>query len=253
MKKILILSFLIISSITTLFAQCMEASSDEGVNVVGFLQSQFEYKLMHEDLDDESSFTFGRARLGVVGNIPYDFSYYVMFEFSPHQGGPYLIDGFMTYSRLDPYAKISFGRFKSPFGLEMNTPCQSLHTIRRSIVVNTLVYPDRDMGIIINGKYDKYLKYSLGFTNGTQRGEITDLEDDNMNKTFTGRLVVMPHEMISIGGSYRFGTAAPIVLGEPDDERTRIGGELEFKYDEFLLQAEYVQSEDVGSYTTGGG
>jgi len=190
--------------------------------------------------------------LGVVGNIPYDFSYYVIAELSPYQGGPYLIDAFATYSRLDPYAKISMGRFKSPFGLELNTPCQSLHTIRRSIVVNTLVYPDRDMGVMINGKYDKYLKYGLSFTNGTQRGEVGDY-DDNTNKAFTGRLVISPFEFLSIGGSYRYGTAAPIVAGEPDDERTRIGGELEFKFDEFLLQAEYIQSEDIGSYTTGGG
>ena len=257
MKKMLILSFLIISSLTTLFAQCMEASSDEGVSVVGYLQSQVEYYQYNTEVnvEDLTTFTFNRARLGVVGNIPYDFSYYLMLEFSPYatkEGLPYLIDGFMTYSRLDPYAKISLGRFKSVFGLEMNTACQSLHTIRRSKVVNTLVFPDRDMGIMLNGKYDKYLKYGLSLTNATKRNELGDI-DDNANKAFTGRLVVMPHEMISIGASYKFGTAAPLLAGEPDDEKTRVGAEFEFKYDEFLLQAEYIQGEDVGSYTTGGG
>lgn len=240
---------LLFSMLFGLYSQgCVEASSDEGVSVVGYLQSQYEYSQMTEI----GSFTFSRARIGVVGNIPYDFSYYLMMELSPYVGGPYLIDGFMTYSRLDPYAKISFGRFKSPFGLEMNTPCQGLNTIRRSRVVNTLVYPDRDMGIMLNGKWDKYVKYALSLTNGTQKGEVGEV-DDNMNKAFTGRIVFSPFEMISFGGSYKYGTAAPIVVDEAEDERTRFGGEFEFKYENILVQAEYIQSKDVGSYTTGGG
>ena len=233
----------------------IEASSDEGVSVVGYIQSQFEYHQYKNNVEDLTTFTFNRARLGVVGNVPYDFSYYLLMELSPYaseDGIPFLIDGFVTYSRLDPYAKISLGRFKSVFGLEMNTACQSLHTIKRSTVVNTLVYPDRDMGIMLNGKYDKYLKYGLSLTNATKRNDLGDL-DDNANKAFTGRLVVIPHEMISIGGSYKFGTSLALVAGEPDDEKTRFGAELELKYDEFLLQAEFIQGKDEGSYTTGGG
>ncbi|MBT3755776.1 MAG: hypothetical protein HOG24_05800, partial [Candidatus Cloacimonetes bacterium] len=111
MKRLILFFTVVFLSIPFLtFAQgCMEASSDEGVNVVGYLQSQFEYQFNEED--NENSFTFNRARMGLVGNIPYDFSYYIMFEFSQFQNGPYLLDGFITYSRLAPWASISMGQF----------------------------------------------------------------------------------------------------------------------------------------------
>ena len=261
MKKILILSFLIISSLTTIFAQCMEASSDEGVSVVGFMQPQFEYKQI-DDADGYVGFAFNRARLGVVGNIPYDFSYYLMIEFSPFasvDGVPYLLDGFATYSRLAPYAKISMGQFKSPFSLELNTACQSLHTIKRSLVVRTLASPDRDLGILIQGNYDmaEYakFKYALAFTNGNGIGveENIGAKDDNQNKVIAARLVYSPMDMFNIGGSYRVGTYYNSNTPETEDERSRIAGEIQFEGFDFLVQAEYIQSEDKGSYTTGGG
>lgn len=249
MKKLILLFTVVFLSIPFLtFAQgCMEASSDEGVNVVGYLQSQFEYQF-NED-DNENSFTFNRARMGLVGNIPYDFSYYIMFEFSQFQNGPYLLDGFITYSRLAPWVNISMGQFKSPFSLELNTPCQGLLTIKRSMVVNELTTPDRDIGLLISGKYNKLAKYAFAFTNGTGRGNI----ENNQNKTFAGRLVVSPIEFISLGGSYKHGTSPTIVVDADEDEKNRFAGEFEFKMNDILVQAEYISAEDVGSYTTGGG
>ena len=92
---------------------CMTASSEEGVSVMGFLQNQYEYK----QETDESTFAFNRARFGLVGNIPYDVSYYFFVEYSPSKGdSPYLLDAFITYYRLGPYLNISVGQFKSPFG-----------------------------------------------------------------------------------------------------------------------------------------
>jgi len=251
MKKIAIIFTAVILSIPIFtFAQgCMEASSDEGVNVVGYLQAQYEYMFGKDE--DTNEFAFNRARMGLVGNIPYDFSYYVMFEFSPSkEGAPYLLDGFITYSRLAPWANFSLGQFKSPFSLELNTPCQGLHTIRRSTVVNELSSPDRDQGLMITGKYEKMFKYALAFTNGTGRG----MPEDNNNKTIHARMVFSPIEYVSLGGSYRTGKYPPVDnTVDEEDERTRMAGELEVKYDNFLVQAEYITAEDIGSYTTGGG
>ena len=223
-----------------IYAQgCMDASSDEGVNVVGYLQSQFEYQF-NED-DDENSFTFNRARMGLVGNIPYDFSYYVMFEFSPFkQGAPYLLDGFITYSRLAPYANISLGQFKSPFSLELNTPCQGLHTINRSQVVGNLAIPFRDLGVLISGKYDKYAKYALAITNGAGKGEI----DDNSSKDYAGRIVISPLDFFDIGGSFGMKTLLPATEGaSKDDEQTKLAGEIQFEYNNILIQGEYITSD----------
>ena len=249
MKRLILLFTVVFLSIPFLtFAQgCMEASSDEGVNVVGYLQSQFEYQFNEED--NENSFTFNRARMGLVGNIPYDFSYYIMFEFSQFQNGPYLLDGFITYSRLAPWASISMGQFKSPFSLELNTPCQGLNTIKRSMVVNELTTPDRDLGLLVSGKYNKLAKYAFAFTNGTGR----DVVENNQNKTFAGRLVVSPMEFISLGGSYKYGTSPATIIDADEDVKKRFAGEFEFNLSNILIQAEYVSAEDIGSYTTGGG
>lgn len=224
---------------------CMSTSSEEGVSVMGFLQNQFEYK----QETDESTFDFNRVRFGLVGNVPYDVSYYLFVEYSPSKGdSPYLLDAFITYSRLDPYLKISLGQFKSPFSLERNTACSGLHTINRSMVVNQLAM-DRDMGIMFLGNIKNKVAYTFALMNGTGVG----LRDDNKSKDVVGRIVFSPFSFLNVGGGFRFGKAKPAVEGAKDDERTRLGGEIEVKHGNFLLQGEYIQGKDVGSYTTGGG
>lgn len=247
--KILIFLIIFVASATVYAQGCMEASSDEGVSVVGYLQTQIEYQSGEEE--DMTSFTFNRARMGLVGNIPYDFSYYIMFEFSPNKSGaPYLLDGFITYSRLTPYMNISLGQFKNPFSLELNTPCQGLHTVKRSEVVNELTSPDRDRGILFFGNYANLAKYAFSLTNGTGR---TDIEN-NENKVFSGRVVVSPIEYLSIGAGYKTGTSPSSDASvEDEDELTRMSFDIEAKYEDFLFQAEYITAEDKGSYLTGGG
>ncbi|MCK5853407.1 hypothetical protein KAH27_10305 [bacterium] len=226
---------------------CMDASSEEGVSVAGFFQPQFEYK--QGENEDQNSFTFNRARVAFLGNIPYDVSYYFVLETSAFKNGnPYLLDAFITYSRFD-YAKVSIGQFKSPFSLELNTACSGLHTINRSMVVDQLVSPQRDLGLLVFGDYKKIIHYNFAVMNGTGLG----LMDENEGKDFVGRVVVSPFDFISVGGSFKIGTAKPIVEGADEDERTRFGGELQIKYDDFMLQGEYIYGEDIGSYTTGGG
>ena len=227
---------------------CMDAGSEEGVSVVGFLQSQFEYQCGEDE--DEYSFTFNRARVGFIGNIPYDVSYYLFIEFSPFKtDAPYLLDGFITYARLAPYARLSIGQFKSPFSLELNTACAGLHTINRSQVVSQLASPGRDLGLMLSGGYEKRVSYSFALMNGTGSG----VADDNKGKDTAGRVVISPVEWVRTGGSFRLGKAKPAVAGADEDERTRYGGELEVSYTDFLVQGEYIYGKDVGSYTTGGG
>ena len=115
-------------------------SSTGGVSVIGYIQPEFKVAFNGENADgtsdNEMGFYFRRARLGVTGNIPYDFSYYVMAEFSSFQNGPYLLDGFVTYNRFKPWFKISMGQFKKPFGLELGPPDARIYiplTVRKSL------------------------------------------------------------------------------------------------------------------------
>ena len=265
MKKVL---FIIL--ISTLFAPligwgqgCMESSSEDGVSVVGYIQPQFEYNFLGDDIEgqsmDESKFYFNRARVGVVGNIPYDFSYYAMLEISPTLGGPKLLDAFISYNGFGPWAKISIGQFKSPFGIELSTPCHKLHTIDRSIVVNNLAAPFRDIGLMVTGgtndlsilgsKTENFIGYQFAILNGTGMNVL----DDNVKKDLVGRVTLHPFEFVTLGASYRFGKHPALVEDAEDDERKRYGFDVELKYKNFLVQGEYINGSDVGSYTTGGG
>ncbi|WP_319591516.1 porin [uncultured Draconibacterium sp.] len=230
---------------------CSEPTSDEGVNVFGYLQAQYDYGFAEGD--NTNTFGFNRSRIGVMGNIPYDFSYYVLMETSPFKkDGPkaYLLDAFITYNRYS-FAKVSLGSFKSPFGQELGTPCHSLYTINRSKFVNELTAPDRDMGLMILGGSDTTLiQYSVALMNGTGLLE----KDADKYKDLVGRVRLQPNDWMHVGGSFRFGKAASQdeTVTEPD-ERTRLGAEFEIEKYGFLVQGEYIWSEDKGSYLVGGG
>lgn len=267
MKKIIItLLFAVLVAPIASFAQgCADAGDEDGIKVFGFIQPQYEYQFLGDSTqkfmngaESESTFNFNRARLGVVGNIPYDFAYYFVAEFSPTHGGPYILDAFVTYKRWAPFVNISMGQFKSPFGLELQTACSGLYTVSRSRVVGELASPFRDMGVLIFGgtgdklkigDHENVLKWQLAVTNGTGLNNY----DDNSDKDFTGRLVFSPIEGLAVGGSYRFGRQAPIQTGMVDDSRRRWGVELSLEKWNFLLQGEYINGLDQGSSLVGGG
>ncbi|MCF8307498.1 MAG: OprO/OprP family phosphate-selective porin [Bacteroidales bacterium] len=244
---------------------CMSGGDDGGSNVKGYIQPQFDYNFLGEGADGESlnqsTFKFNRARIGMVGNIPYDFSYYVFLETSPFKKeNPYLLDAFITYKRLAPYASISVGSFKAPFSLELNTACHKLHTINRSRVVNQLASPDREIGAMITGNSSDFgflgldnkniFSYSFAVLNGTGLG----VADNNNAKDYAARVVFSPFNFLSVGGSYRYGKQpAQIEDAEKQDERMRWAAEMEIEKGNFLFQGEYIYGEDIGSYTTGGG
>ncbi len=225
---------------------CMEPSSDEGVSVIGYLQPEYQ---LHETTEGwTNSFAFRRARLGVTGNIPYDFSYYAMVDFSRFMpDSPYLLDAFVSYNRF-PFAHITLGQYKPPFTQELQTACHKLHTINRSKVVDELALPNRDQGLMVWGKFaSDIVSYNVALMNDFRRGYY----DENNNKSVVGRVVIQPWDAFRFGGSFRRG-----ITGKESDNmntKTRFAGEMQVDWKGFLLQAEYVWGEDTGSYTTGGG
>ena len=255
-RLILIISIsILLFSQNSVFAQGCMSGGDEGVKVVGFFQPQYESYLYGDDNNgnslNENRFTINRARIGFIGSIPYDFGYYLFVETSPFSNNsPKLLDAFISYKRFAPYATFVIGQFKSPFGLELNTPCHKLHTIYRSEVTSQLASPLRDLGFMVLGGSDTtFYKYQFGLMNGKGMG----LTDDNTNKDIVGRLTLNPFVNnddinLNIGGSFRFGQRATD-QGDKDDVVTRFGGEIEFEYKNFLLQGEYITSTYEGQNT----
>ncbi|HPG33696.1 MAG: hypothetical protein H6541_03255 [Lentimicrobiaceae bacterium] len=267
MKKLLFtLMFSMVAGLASVSAQgCMEpTSSTGGPSIIGYIQPEFRYEFNGDNADgsskDAASWCIRRARLGFAGNIPYDFSYYVLAEFSSFQNGPYMLDAFVSYNRFKPWFRISMGQFKKPFGLELSTGCQDLYTINRSKVVEELTAPDRDLGVMLSGtsgakkffglEKENILSWYLSFTNGTGKNVF----DGDLKKDVVGRLVIAPYDWISIGGSYLFGKQKnPDVTVKTMDERMRYGADIQLKKYNFILQAEYIFGQDKGSKLMGGG
>jgi len=237
--------FLLLAGGRVAFGQgCAPTKTDEGVSVFGFLQpqmtSRFENVTKH-------SFGFERVRVGVNGNIPYDFSYYVVLELSPFiAGNPYLLDAFVTYGRYK-WAKVSLGSFKTPFGLETNTACNSLLTAYRSTATLQTVAPFRDIGLMLmGGTAETKLQYQLGFMNGNGLGRL----DNNNKKDVVGRVLFRPLSFMHVGASFRHGYPS---YNNDKDTRTTIGGEIQLKHSNFTLTGEYINDAGDFNRDLGGG
>ena len=197
--------------------------------------------------ENENTFKFKRARLGVRGTLHKDFSYYFMLEASPFIGGDdqeevYLMDAFITYN-ADNWARISVGSFKQPFSLEVATPCHALTTIERSIVADQLVVPQRDFGVGIYGgnKYTK-LNYAVALMNG----KGLKFADNNTKKDFIGRATYKVTDFLTVGGSFRYGFPK---LNNDKEDRTTYGGEFLVELDKLKVQGEYIH--DKGAFDSG--
>lgn len=229
---------------------CEEPSDDEGIKLFGYIQPQFGTVF---DADNTNGFEFERARLGVIGVIPYDFSYYAVLEMSPKyspNNSPYLLDAYVSYNRYS-WARAAIGQFKAPLSLELQTGCHKLLTINRSKTVLNYASPMRDLGFMVSGGNDTtFFKYQVAIMNGNGLNNI----DDNTGKDYVGRVVLHPFDFINIGGSFRFGNNAPADPAVPDDDvHIRYGAEVAMKFGELAIQAEYIYSKDEGSKIVGGG
>ena len=254
---ILIISSLFIGllNINTFAQGCEEPEADTGDDslkpkVIGFAQPQYGYFFTKDDnrnIDNSNSFYFKRARLGVTGKIPYDFTYYALMEFSPfisRTGNPYLLDVFISYRRYK-WASVSVGSFKQPFGLEVSTSCSGLHTIERASVSDQLVAPQRDLGLMVfGGNKETFLRYYFSIMNGTGLG----VKDNNNKKDMIGRIVFQPLSFLNIGGSFRQGWPTKDTL-----TRSSFAAEVEFHSRNILVQAEYIYDKGDYDRSVGGG
>jgi phosphate-selective porin len=259
--KFLILIVIGLFIVPISFSQgCEDPGEGDGINIFGYIQPQYDYNILGENGTftkdkDESGFYFKRARLGVLGNIPYDFTYYFMMEFSPERGMG-INDAFVTYNRYS-FAKISMGLFKAPFSAEQIHACHKLHTIERSMVVNELAGPIRDTGLMLSGRLDSIFGYKnkglFSYQLAVINGEGRNVLDADNRKNLVGRIKVSPIKDVSLGLSYKYGKT-PAKTAELDDNKMkRLGFDLTAEYKGFLLTGEVINASDIGSYTTGGG
>jgi phosphate-selective porin len=263
MKRILItlslISLTLVLSNNSYAQGCDAPSSDEGVQVFGYIQPELR-SFFYED--PEVNFAFRRARIGVMGNIPYDFTYYVLLETSQFMNpegstGAFLLDAFVSYTRFE-YFKISLGQFKYRFGNELSQPCNGLYTINRSLSVDELTGGigggNRDLGLmILGGNKSSLVQYYASVTNGYGVHNVTE---NNLVTAvaLTGRAIIQPVEGLYLGGSYRW-TKSPAADATVSvaDTKARFGFDAEYNFKNFKLFGEYINGVDEGSFQEGGG
>lgn len=265
MKKLIIIILLAGLSLPNLVngQGCSAPSSDEGAVLWGYLQPEFGmYGIGNADpnTDPTAAFNFRRMRIGVMGNIPYDFSYYVLLETSqflnPNQTGPFLMDAFVSYNRFSNM-RIALGSFKYQFGRELTMPCHGLYTINRSNMVDELTANlnggNRDIGLMLLGGSDTTMfTYSASITNGTGMFQT----ENNLLETYAlnGRTTIQPLKGLYFGASARYTQSVPAAEGsEEDDTKLRYGFDAQYSFKKFTLLGEYIHGKDEGSYTEGGG
>ena len=253
-KIYILLVLTLLFSTSAMFSQGCEAElpgasndslSGPSINIFGYIQPQYDYSFT--DGDQANTFRFKRARIGARGKVMDNFSYYLMLETSPFigsTGDAYLMDAFVTYE-ADNWARISLGSFKQPFSLDVQTPCNDLPTIERSIVADQLVAPQRDFGLAVFGgnKYNR-LNYAVAVMNGRGLG----VKDDNVKKDVMGRVSYKVLRNLTVGASLRYGYPIP---NNNEADRTSYGGDFVFELGKFLVQGEYIY--DKGAYFAGAG
>ena len=247
---------------------CEGPGEGDGINFFGFIQPQFEYvnnevnsKYNTNLPDDTSGFFFNRARLGVMGNIPYDFSYYFIVEYAPAAGFG-ICDAFVSYNRFAPYMSAAVGQFKVPFGAEQLQGCHKLYTIDRSMVSGNIGAPIRDVGLMLSGGSGDKIKlgengpsnvigYQLAYMNGEGRDLISNEEPlagiFDKYSIYAGRLTFTPSKHFTLGGGFKYGKGIPSSDVVEYDEKIRYGIDGKLDYKNFILQAEYLYGKDKGS------
>jgi phosphate-selective porin OprO/OprP len=225
-------------------------------------------------------FDIRRARLTLAGNVSTKWEYGLQVDFvggtlSAPAGSnttpstkttalaPTLLDAYIAYKYAD-YLKFTAGQFLLPFSAENNISDRNLELADRSQVVNALVSRKgdgsngiidslgnnngRDLGIQLSGSFIKVGgRYIVDYYAGLFNGAGINVADNNESKDFSGRLLIHPFKILTIGGSYyngydRFATTGP--NNTKDQLRTRWGAELALNYKAFSLRSEFIRGQD---------
>jgi phosphate-selective porin len=154
-----------------------------------------------------------------------------------------------------PYVTITVGQFKIPLTLDAFSSSSKLDFAERTALGRNLG-DVRELGLMLSSTKIPYFEYELAILNGGGKNN----PDIAARKDGVGRVVVKPIKGLGIGMSGYAGatwdeTAKTLI------QKTRLGAELSFELEGFMLKAEYMKGRDgrpgaarapAGYYVTGG-
>ncbi|MFN3939817.1 MAG: porin, partial [Chitinophagales bacterium] len=173
---------------------------------------------------------------------------------------------------LADYITLNLGQTKTPYCYDNYYNPFTLITVSRTLLDLSLsgrvldLYGNqqgRDIGFWLNGvlhnaQERKILEYTLGVFNGAGIA----IADNNNQKDFGGAVRFSPFSDLWISGRFYTGTGETIEFADVPTGRKRYGGDISYKRNKVLLEAEYLFGEDSsdslgtllrsGWYLTGG-
>jgi phosphate-selective porin len=249
----------IILIILCLFVLARPGTADEEKDEPALLASQTlelsgytQVRYTHTD-DDINEFRIRRARAGLKGEILKNINYILQIDAAK---STILLDAKVEIT-FSACARLTFGQFKVPFGLENLTSSSALDTINRSQTVENLCPSrdiggqGRDIGVALSGKFSR-IEYSLGVFNG----EGANRADTNERKDLVARLGFSPFDFLTFSLSHYQGKST-LFGGDSVVDRDRTGVDIYFVHEQISVKGEYIFAKDYradkyGWYIQGG-
>lgn len=173
----------------------------------GYVQLDGRYYLADNADDDTDTFLFRRVRPIIEGTVYKNFYYRLMADFASN--AVTLQDGYGEWRQF-PFARLGFGKMKTPLGLEQLASASELEFVERGLPRNLI--PNRDFGVVLTGDlFGERLNYTVGAFNGVQDLANIGASDNNDDKDFVGRVFALPFKNwygplqglgVGVAGSY---------------------------------------------------
>lgn len=154
----------------------------------GYVQLDGRFWLADKRDDDTDTLLFRRVRPIIEGTVYKNFYYRLMADFASN--AVTLQDGYGEW-RQCPFARLGFGKIKTPLGVEQLQSAAELEFVERGLPRNLI--PNRDFGVVLTGDlFGERLNYTVGAFNGAPDLASTGASDNNDDKDFVGRLFALP-------------------------------------------------------------
>jgi phosphate-selective porin O/P len=242
-RQTLVLAAVLFTATRALAAESVPATATQpstAPRVGGFIQARETY----QDGPGLTG-TINRARLGIEGKVPHNFSYRASFELAAPSGTsvtPSLRDAYLRWTH--DWLTATGGQYKTPFSQEYLTSSSDLRVANRSFAVDSLA-TKRDVGVMAEA-VNPWGTLSFGVFNG--EGQNVTVNRDS-TQLVVGRAVVRPIAAVSIGGD---------IAIKSSSHRT-MGAEVNVDYRGAFLRGEYIadrvdgrERDDFGWYLLAG-
>lgn len=220
----------------------------------GLVQTRYQ---LFQDSTKIDAFDLRRVRLVFRGDVAPKFGYRLQVEMA---NTPKVLDAVFTYKPIE-YFNVNVGQSKTPYCYDNYYSPFTLLSVSRTQIDNALsnrendLYGNnqgRDIGLWLTGKYsigkDDKKRPIIDYTLGIYNGSGFNIADNNNDKDVGGYLRLSPIKNLWLGGAFYKGKGAILVANtDSTADRTRIEAMLSYKFENFLLEGEYITAKDNGS------